>query len=1139
MNVNTLNQEKTKDLLAGWARTGIRLRLDKGKLKCAGPPEVVTALQPKIAEHKTEIIEFLSTDASCSDQENIQPCQPRPESIPLSFAQQRLWFLQEMQPETGAYNIPFAIELEGLLDLDAFRKSLEAITARHEVFRTHFGSSQGTPHQIIQAPKPWDLDVTDLRDTYDAEEKVRMEVVRHATKTFALGRSPLLDVAIYRIEDQRFIVLFTLHHIIADGWSTDILLKELSLNYRSQLLGQPTNLHPLPIQYADFSIWQRNWLQGEVLENQLNYWRNKLGGEIPTLQLPTDFPRKRVQTFSGAVEIFTVPREVSMQLKSLAQSNESSNFMTLVAAFNLFLQRYSGQDDLLIGTPIANRQRPEVEGLIGLFVNTLVLRTRVRTEASFVEILQEVRETTLEAYQYQDLPFEKLVEALQPDRDMSLSPLFQVKFRLENQREQDLNLPGLKLRRLPQEMASAKLDLSVDMYETPDGFTGGFEYNTDLFKPETIRRMVEHFLNILQSIVQQPESPICELSLLSLQETERQKNEWNSHDVAFNDEACYHQLFESQALKTPNAIALVFDNKGDVEETLSYRELNQRANQLAHHLISLGIQPEKVVGICMDRSIDMVVAMLAVLKAGAAYLPIDLSYPEERLQFLVKDSGAVFILTHSQTSLPADTSRIDIDSLNLDTESTDNPNVSVQPIHLAYLIYTSGSAGQPKGALIPHRGLVNLTEDKIRVCDVRPGDCVLQFFSFSFDGSVPELVMTLAAGAKLLLAPSSKLLPGPDLQELIHRQKVSHITLTPSALSALPKDNYPSLRVVLVGGEAPSTELIEAWSQGRTFINAYGPTETTVNASMVVCGNGKPLVPTIRPSANKQLYVLDEALQITPIGVVGELHIGGVGLARGYHKQARLTAERFVPNPFESVESPRKYPIPLLYRTGDLASYLPDSRIRILGRVDQQTKIRGYRIEIQEVERILEQHAAVKTGLVRAREAAGGVNRLIAYGVPSTPDQKQTDPSVIRDFLSEKLPKFMLPSAFIWIDEVPMNENGKLDESALPAPENRTPGSATQPKTETEAKLCPIFAELLELPEIGTNDNFFDSGGHSLLATRLVSQILETFGVEITVIDLFDAPTVAGMALRIDQKRQIQALMNTEVEEGEREEISL
>ena len=1144
-----MNSPSIEALLGDLFRQNVRLTVVDGKLKCSGPPEVVGSVQPMISERKTDIIQFLSTNNLGPNSAEIT-VEQRPAEIPLSFSQQRLWFLQEMQPETGAYNIPFALEVTGLLDLDAFRSSLNAIIARHEVFRTHFVSNAGNPSQRIVATRPLEIEEVDLRATYDLnssdlDARIRAVAARHTAEPFDLSRDQLLRIAIYRLNDQRSIVLFTLHHIIADGWSTDILLRELCAHYRAQLLGITAELPKLPIQYVDYAIWQRRWMRGDVLEKQLDYWKNKLSGNLPTLQIQTDFPRKRVQTFPGAIKNFSISPAVTKQLQQLSQTNSASLFMTLLAAFNVLLQRYTGQLDLLVGTPVANRHRPEVEGLIGMFVNTLVIRTNVNPHASFSELLRSVRTTTLEAYEHQDLPFEKLVETLQPDRDMSLSPLFQAKFRLENESQNEVELPGLKLRRLPQEMVTAKLDLSVDMYETPSGLVGGFEYNSDLFAEDTISRMATHFVTLLESIADAPNSPIASLVFLTPEEELRQRHEWNTRDLPYQDEACFHQLFEAQVDRTPDQVAVIFD--GPKREEVTYRELNERANQLAHCLQTFGIGPEEVVAISLDRSVEMVVALLGVLKSGGAYLPLDQSYPEERRRFLLEDSNAKVLVDATGVQLLCEATEVtgDVNSSQISsapvTSFTDydksNPTSNVTPQNLAYLIYTSGSAGQPKGVLVPHSGLVNLTEDKIRVCDIREQDCVLQFFSFSFDGSVPEFVMTLAAGAKLLLAPATKLLPGPDLRDLLVRNEVTHITMTPSALTAVPKDDYPELRMVLVGGEAPSPELIEEWCPGRNFINAYGPTETTVNASMVSCGNGHPIEPTVLPSTNKQLYVLDDSLQLMPIGTVGELHIGGVGITRGYHRQPRLTAERYVPNPFPP-NPDRKHNSPVIYKTGDLATYLPDGRIRIVGRVDAQTKIRGFRIELQEIERVLEQHKNVNVGIVRVWETATGDKRLVAYGV--TRDENHESTSQVQDYLAEKLPKFMLPSAFIWLDKLPMTENGKLDEDALPTPEEAAPAEKTQPSTETEIKLAPIFAEALEIKNIGTRDNFFDLGGHSLLATRLVSRVMETFDVEITVIDLFDAPTIARLAQRIEHKQHLMYLVSADVEdETGREEISL
>ncbi|MEL6456425.1 MAG: AMP-binding protein, partial [Cyanobacteria bacterium J06623_5] len=608
------------------------------------------------------------------------------------------------------------------------------------------------------------------------------------------------------------------------------------------LVGTDASVSNLSIQYADFSIWQRNWLTGETLQKQLDYWKNQLDANQQVLQLPTDYPRARTQTYQGAVEQFSLPKTLSKQLRRIGQKQSATLFMTLLAAFKVLLYRYTNQIDLVVGTPIANRHRPEVEGLIGLFVNTLVVRSHLSPHSSFNTFLEQIRITTWAAYDHQDLPFEKLVEALQPERDLSYSPLFQVKFRLENLPAETITLPGLTFQRLPQTVTTAKLDLSVDLYETADGIVGGFEYNSDLFKPETIQRMVCHFQTLLSSIAKNPDRPIAELTMLSEAEVQQQLVEWNRTDKPYRQDCCFHQLFEEQAERVPEAIALLFDD-GKTTQQLTYAELNQRSNQLAHHLQALGVGPEVIVGICVSRSPDMIVALLAILKAGGAYLPLDPTYPADRLSYMLQDAQVPVLLSQSQhpLTLPASTQRLNFDTDWPTDQPTYNPVSPVTPDNLAYLIYTSGSTGKPKGVLIQHSGLVNLTEDKIRICDVTESDCILQFFSFSFDASIPEIIMALGSGAKLLLAPAITLLPGPDLSALIQRHHVTHITLTPSALTSVPYLDFPDLRMVLVGGEPPTPALINTWSQNRLFINAYGPTETTVNASMVPCGNGQKL----------------------------------------------------------------------------------------------------------------------------------------------------------------------------------------------------------------------------------------------------------------------------------------------------------
>ncbi|MGD1932186.1 MAG: amino acid adenylation domain-containing protein, partial [Leptolyngbyaceae cyanobacterium] len=973
----------------------VQLWAEGDRLRCNAPEAVLTDdLSAQLQARKAEILAFLRQHEPTAPAP-IQPV-PRTGPLPVSFAQQRLWFLEQMQQEGAVYNIPLAIQVQGFLDEAAFSQSFNALIERHEALRTRFITVEGQPMQVVVPPAPITIEQQDLRSLAPSEQaaEVRRQAIAAAQTRFDLTQAPLLRVTWLPLAELESVVLLTMHHIIADGWSMEVLLRELGGLYRAHLTGADPALPTLPIQYGDFAVWQREWLQGQVLERQLSYWREQLAGPLPVLQLPTDFPRARVQTFRGAVENFALSADLSDRLKSLAQQQSTTLFVTLLTAFKVLLFRHTGQSDLLVGTPIANRHRAEVEGLIGFFVNTLVMRSQLTPPASFLTLLSQLKVTTYQAYEHQDLPFEKLVEVLQPERDLSYNPLFQVKFRLENAPQSAISLPGLTLKPLPQAYATAKLDLSVDLYETPDGIAGGFEYNRDLFEPETIRRMVAHFQTLLTGIAAAPHQPIAELPLLTAAEQHQQLVEWNDTQMPYARDRGFHHLFEAQADRTPDAIAVVFD--GLEPQLLTYAELNHRSNQVAHHLQALGVGPEVIVGICLTRSPAMIIALLAVLKAGGAYLPLDLAYPAERLSFMLADAQAAVLISTEAfiaagdwmvgTTHPTDCQVVDLqrdrDAIDQYPTHSLTPSLPYSPATLAYLIYTSGSTGTPKGVLVSHGGLTNLTADKIRVCDVRSGDCVLQFFSFSFDACIPEIVMALATGARLLLAPHETLLPGPGLADLMRRHRVTHITITPSALVSVPYGEFPDLRMVLVGGEAPSPELINTWSQGRRFINAYGPTETTVNASMVPCGNGQPLQPTLRPSANKQLYVLDDQLQLLPIGAIGELHIGGVGLARGYRNRPALTAERFVPNPFlEKLEGRRQkaeghrekgtgareqaeprtqnpepktqHPEPitnnqeqnqnlsiqsssLLYKTGDLACHLPDGRIKLLGRIDDQ-----------------------------------------------------------------------------------------------------------------------------------------------------------------------------------------------------------
>ena len=1083
------------------------------RLRCNGPEDTLTPeLTARISARKPEIVEFLKQSQTVArpSTEKIRAI-ARPENVPLSFAQQRLWFLDRMEPGSPLYNIPAAARFLGELDANALERSFNEIVRRHEVLRTTFREIDGRPVQAIAPHLSVPLQQVDLSSLDKARQdaEVLRQASQEAQQPFDLARGPLLRVTLLRLRDKEHVALLTMHHIVSDAWSMGVLMQEIAALYPAFAAGRPSPLPELPIQYADFAIWQRQQLQGEVLEGHLSYWRKQLGGELPVLQLPSDRPRPRIQTFRGATLSFELPAELTASLRTLSQSAGTTLFMTLLAAFKVLLYRYTSQDDICVGSPIANRNRPEIEGSIGFFVNNLVLRSDLSGNPSFRELLNRVRQVTLDAYDRQDLPFEELVADLNPERDLSHSPLFQVKFALENTPARELALENLTIQPIQQDNPTAKLDLSLDMQEEANGgLDGTFEYNTDLFDEETIAAAAGHFQRLLAGIVAQPDRRLSELSVLTDVERQQILVDWNDTHMDFPQGRCFHQQFEKQAERSPEATALVFQN-----ESLTYAELNRRANQVARYLQTQGVKPEVVVGLCVARSPAAIVGLLGILKAGGAYLPIDPTYPPERLAFVLSDSQVPILLTTQSltASLPESSARriyLDADWENIAGESDRNPDSNVTVENLAYLIYTSGSTGTPNGVLVPHAGLTNLTEDKIRTCRVRPDSRVLQFFSLSFDASVPEIVMSLGCGASLHLASQEDLLPGPNLLKLLRDRAITHITVPPSALAALPVEELPALEMVLVGGEAPSPELIARWSNGRRFINAYGPTETTVNASMVACEAGDR--PCLRPAANKQFYILDRDLQPVPIGVPGELCVGGVGLARGYLNRPEKTAAAFIPNPFSEEPGSR------LYKTGDLACYRRDGRVELFGRLDRQVKIRGFRIELGEVEARVGRHEDVRESVAIVREDRPGEKRLVAYVVPVA--GRKPNASELHRFVAEKLPKYMLPAAFVILDAFPLNPNGKLDRKALPAPDNLRPDLAeafVAPRNETEAALAQIFARVLEVDRVGVRDDFFELGGHSLLATQLIARLLKDVGATVAIADLFEAPTVAGLAERL------------------------
>jgi amino acid adenylation domain-containing protein len=883
------------------------------------------------------------------------------------------------------------------------------------------------------------------------------------------------------------------------------------------MAGRPSPLPELPIQYTDFAAWQREWLQGERLEEQLSYWRTQLADAPPLLELPTDRPRPPVQSYKGAHETLILSEPLSRSLKELSRREGATLFMTLLSAFSALLYRYSGQRDILIGTPIANRNRAETESLIGFFVNTLVLRVRFSAEMTFRELMGQVRETALEAYAHQDLPFEKLVEELQPERTLSHSPLFQVMLDLQNAPMRDMELQGLRLTPLPFDSQMAKFDLTLTAGETDGRLSGLLEYNTDLFDAATIKRMMAHFERLLKAAVSDPDEQISRLPLLSDAERKQILFEWNDTQAEYDSTACIQQLFEQQVEANPEAVALVFK-----DERFSYRELNERANKLAHHLRRLGTAPETLVAVALERSADIVVAILGVLKAGGGYLPLALQQPSERLSFMLADAGVKVLITQSTLPIANWQSAIHVVCLDKEwpaiaKESAENPESGVLADNPAYLIYTSGSTGRPKGVLVSHQNLVHSTLARFSYYR-EPVNSFLLLSPFAFDSSVAGLFWTLCQGGMLVIPEEDSHQDPTQVEEVIARNSVSHLLSLPALHELMLRQARPeqltSLRTVIVAGETCPAELVErhfeALPQAALF-NEYGPTEATVWSSVHDCqrlAERRP-VPIGRPVMNTQIYVLDRQFQPVPVGVTGEIHIGGEGVARGYLNHPDLTAERFVPDPFSRTPGAR------LYRTSDMARFLVDGQIEFIGRRDQQVKLRGFRIEPGEIETVLGQHPGVRDAVVVAREDTSGGKRLIAYVVVREEPPPAT--SALRDYLRKRLPEYMVPASFLVLESLPLTATGKIDRNALPVDEIAvvTSENYLAPRTAVEKVLAGIFSEMLSLERVSVDESFFDLGGHSLLATQVLSRVREAFQVELPLRKLFKTPTVAGLAADI------------------------
>ncbi|QCO55747.1 amino acid adenylation domain-containing protein [Pseudorhodobacter turbinis] len=1095
LGVAVLAQSGTEDLLARLYQGGVRVSVTGGNLRCTGPRAVLTGpLGAEIRDRKPEIIAFLTARQDAAPIPALHAAGP-----PLSDAQMQLWVAGRMTPQ-AAHHIPFALEAEGQLDIDALKSALSGVMGRHSVLRMRIAEHEGIPVQHIATDSTAPVSLLDVLGT--ARSDIDALIEKEATRPFDLAIEPPLRLCILRRADDRFLLLFTLHHIAADGGSVEILMAEFAALYTEAVLGAPAGLRALPVQFGDVAAWQNSDEQRDRQARRMAFWNDHLGKELPVTRLPVDYPRPALQNHSGALHPLAFAPRLDADLRSLAALQGVTLHTLLLSAFKVLIHRYTGEVDLILGTPSANRSRPETEPLVGLFVNPLPVRSHISPVAPFSDYLGEMHQRLIKVIDHQDTPFEALAKTFQATRDPGASPLFQLKFQLDRAPRNSLALPGLTLHRLPRSAAFARHDLSLDLVAGgTDGLGGHIEYATALFAPETIAQIGRHYLTLLANIVKAPDMPIARLGMLDVDDNLKIQG-WNDTDVPLDPTERFPALFEHFAKATPDAVAVEYVTN-DTLHSLTYAELNRRANTLAHALRDAGVGPDTVVGIMQDRGVDMVACWLAVLKSGGAYLPLDPAYPADRLHYMLADAGAKLVLSQSHHSLPDGVTRWDLDR-GWPSGPTDNPAPNSDPDDLAYVIYTSGSTGLPKGVEVPHAGLVNLTRDKIRKCDVRTGDRVFAFFSFSFDASIPDLVMGIGTGARLILTPAEDALPGARMAKILRDRKATHLTIAPSALSALPPDDLPDLRMVLVGGEAPTPELIRRWAQNRLFINAYGPTECTVNASMVACGNGHPLEPTLSAPANKQLYVLDAALRNLPVGCAGELCIGGIGLARGYRGQPGKTAAAFVPNPFSKGGR--------LYRSGDRAVRLADGRIRIFGRLDDQVKIRGYRIEPDEIARHCIAYPSVETAVVLPRVGPLGDMWLVAYLVPKL---DAADEGNLRAHLGRLLPRYMVPDAIVWLDHLPLTANGKLNADALPEPKV-TAHKGRAPATATEIALARIFAELLKIDSPAAEADFFDLGGTSIMATRLLAQIEQHLGIALRAADLFAGSTISALARRVE-----------------------
>ncbi|NPC85533.1 amino acid adenylation domain-containing protein, partial [Pyxidicoccus fallax] len=1048
------------------------------------------------------------------------PLRPAPRGeggVPLSFAQQRLWFLDQLQPGSPTYNMPVPLRLEGALDVGALERAFTELVRRHESLRTTFREEGGSPVQHIAPPAPFRLAVVDLSTREDREAEAYRLATAEAQRGFDLKAGPLLRGTLLRLEASRHVLLLTMHHIITDGWSLGVLVQEMAALYQACVAGKPSPLPELALQYADFAAWQRSWLQGEALEQQLDYWKQQLSGAPQVLELATDFPRPAVQTFRGALAQVKFPTSLSRALQAFCQKENVTPFMALLGAFQAFLARYSGQENLVVGSPIAGRRFVETEGLIGFFVNTLVLRARMEANPSFRELLAHVRDATLGAYAHQDIPFEKLVESLATTRGLDRSPLFQVFFALQNTPVPSVSGEALSIHPFELDSPAAKFDLELNLSESPEGLAGALIYNADLFLPETAARIARLYVGFLETLLERPEQPFHALPLLPTEELRSVLEDWNRSPSEFPRDATMPEVFSRVVSAHSDSVALEFGDR-----RLTYSQLDAEANRLAHLLVSRGVRPDAPVALALERSVELIVSLLAILKAGGAYLPLDTSYPRERLEQMIEDAQPVLLLTASslKDAIPSGDSLpvVLVDSVDTSTLPSHSPSVALAPEHLAYIDFTSGSTGRPKGVAVSHRNVLR-TVLNAPYADVSAGHSFLLIAPISFDASTLEVWGPLLNGARLVVFPPSSPSDLDVLSSVLQHHSVSTLHLTAGLFSQMVETHVHGLKSVkqlLTGGDVVSAPHVKRvlGELGIPVTACYGPTEGTLFTSTFRMTNAAQVptsIPIGTPITGTQVYLLDSHLLPVAPGTPGELFIGGEGLARGYVRRPDLTAERFIPNPFSSSPGAR------MYRTGDLARWRQDGVLEFLGRKDFQVKVRGFRIELAEVEAALLAFPGVREAVALAREDAPGDKRLVGY----VTGDASLDMSALREALKARLPEYMVPSALMRLDAFPLTANAKVDRKALPAPEARAEMRPfVAPRTATEQQLASVWAEVLRIDKVGLHDDFFELGGHSLLATQVVARIRATFGVELPLRALFASSTLEGLARAIDSSER-------------------